>query len=91
MLYNTKKRKTYRLKFYFMYYILAGTLGILTAQCIGAVCNWQWISIICGGFNIPLLIALLFIPESPVYLISKDQIGKRIQNYTNGEKESLYY
>jgi len=55
---------------------IAGTLGILTAQCIGAVCNWQWISIICGGFNIPLLIALLFIPESPVYLISKDQIDR---------------
>ena len=74
-----------------MYYILAGTLGILTAQCIGAVCNWQWISIICGGFNIPLLIALLFIPESPVYLISKDQIGKRIMKYTYLAKESLYY
>ena len=65
-------------------------MGILTAQCIGAVCNWQWISIICGGFNIPLLIALLFIPESPVYLISKDQIGKRIKKYTNGAKKNLY-
>ena len=57
------------------FFLLAGTLGILTAQCIGAICDWQWISIICGGFNVPLLIALLFIPESPVYLISKDQIG----------------
>ena len=60
---------------HFLNYSSAGTLGILTAQCIGALCNWQWMSIICGGFNVPLLIALLFIPESPVYLISKDQIG----------------
>ena len=64
-----------------MPYLSAGTLGILTAQCIGALCNWQWMSIICGGFNIPLLIALLFIPESPVYLISKDQIGIYISIY----------
>ena len=64
-----------------MPYLSAGTLGILTAQCIGALCNWQWMSIICGGFNVPLLIALLFIPESPVYLISKDQIGIYISIY----------
>ena len=40
----------------------------------GAVLNWQWLSIVCASLNIPFIILLLFIPESPVYLIHSEKI-----------------
>ena len=53
---------------------IAGTLGLLTTQVLGAYLNWQWLSIVCASLNVPFLLMLLFIPESPVYLISTEQI-----------------
>ena len=40
----------------------------------GAYLNWQWLSIVCASLNVPFLIFLFFIPESPVYLIHTEQI-----------------
>lgn len=53
---------------------IAGTLGLLTTQVLGAYLNWLWLSIVCAPLNIPFLLMLIFIPESPVYLISTEQI-----------------
>ena len=55
---------------------VAGTLGLLTTQVLGAYLNWQWLSIVCAGLNVPFLLMLIFIPESPVYLISTEQIER---------------
>ena len=55
---------------------IAGTLGLLTTQVLGAVLNWQWLSIVCASLNVPFLLMLIFIPESPVYLISTEQIER---------------
>jgi MFS family permease len=53
---------------------IAGTLGLLTTQVLGAWLNWQWLSIVCASLNVPFFLMLIFIPESPVYLISTEQI-----------------
>jgi len=55
---------------------IAGALGLLTTQVLGAYLNWQWLSIVCASLNVPFLFMLLFIPESPVYLISTEQIER---------------
>ena len=55
---------------------IAGTLGLLTTQVLGSVLNWQWLSIVCASLNVPFLLMLIFIPESPVYLISTEQIER---------------
>ena len=36
--------------------------------------NWQSLSIVCASLNVPFLIFLFFIPESPVYLIHTEKI-----------------
>ncbi len=55
---------------------IAGTLGLLATQCLGAILNWQWLSIVCASLNVPFLFMLIFIPESPVYLITTEQIER---------------
>jgi len=55
---------------------IAGALGLLTTQVLGKFLNWQWLSIVCASLNVPFLFMLLFIPESPVYLISTEQIER---------------
>ena len=53
---------------------IAGTMGLLTMQVLGAYLNWQVLSIVCASLNVPFLFMLIFIPESPVYLIHTEQI-----------------
>lgn len=55
---------------------IAGTLGVLTCQCLGALLNWQWLSIVLTALNIPFFLMLIFIPETPVYLIGTEQIER---------------
>ena len=55
---------------------IAGTLGVLTCQCLGAVLNWRWLSITLTCLNAPFLLMLIFIPETPVYLIGTEQIER---------------
>merc|ERR1719376_1306695 len=55
---------------------VAGTLGILFCQIVGAFTDWKMLSIILASLNIPFLAALIFIPESPVYLITTNQIDR---------------
>lgn len=53
---------------------IAGTLGLLTTQILGSMLNWKNLAIVCACLNIPFTIMILFIPESPVYLVSKKKI-----------------
>ncbi|TRY78837.1 hypothetical protein TCAL_06755 [Tigriopus californicus] len=55
---------------------IAGTLGILSCQCLGAVLNWQLLTLVLTCLNIPFLLMLLFLPETPVYLIATEQIER---------------
>lgn len=55
---------------------IAGTLGLLTVYCVGAILNWQWLATVCASLCAPLLLMLIFIPESPVYLIATEQIER---------------
>lgn len=45
--------------------------GILFVYVVGAFVNWQWLSVICGVVPLVLLAAMIFIPESPRYLLMK--------------------
>jgi len=51
-------------------------LGILFVNVIGLGPNWQWISMICGFVPLVFLIAMVFVQESPRYLLMK---GKRAE------------
>ena len=54
---------------------VAGTLGVLYCQLLGALLEWQSLSLVLAGHNAPFFIMLLFIPETPVYLLGKEQVG----------------
>ena len=58
---------------------ITGTVGILATQLIGAVTSWKLLAIILASFNIPFFVSLVFIPESPVYLIATNQIDRAHQ------------
>lgn len=47
---------------------------MITCQILGSFLSWQDLSITFAFFNIPCLILLLFIPETPVYLIINNKI-----------------
>ena len=41
---------------------------------MGALLEWQSLSLVLAGHNAPFFIMLLFIPETPVYLLGKEQV-----------------
>ena len=45
-------------------------LGILTAYCLGAVLYWRFVSIPPPLLYLLIVLALLLIPESPLWLLS---------------------
>lgn len=51
------------------------TIGILFIYLVGAVAHWVTLSIACAIFPVILLVAMIFIPESPTYLMKQ---GRRI-------------
>ena len=53
---------------------IAGTLGVITCHILGAFLNWQLLAIVFASLNVPFLLLLLFIPETPVYLIGKNKV-----------------
>ncbi|XP_065556829.1 facilitated trehalose transporter Tret1-like isoform X2 [Artemia franciscana] len=57
--------------------------GILLGYFVGAFVTWWWLSIISGFIPLMFMIAMMFVPESPVYLISK--------NDENGAKKALQW
>ena len=53
---------------------IAGTLGVITCHILGAFLNWQLLAVVFASLNVPFFLLLLFIPETPVYLIGKNKI-----------------
>jgi facilitated trehalose transporter len=53
---------------------IAGTLGVITCHILGSFLNWQWLAIVFASLNVPFFLLLIFIPETPVYLIGKNKI-----------------
>uniref|UniRef100_U5EUX1 Facilitated trehalose transporter Tret1 n=1 Tax=Corethrella appendiculata TaxID=1370023 RepID=U5EUX1_9DIPT len=49
------------------------TVGILFVYVVGAYTHWQHLSIVCVIFPVLLIIAMVFIPESPTYLVKQGQ------------------
>jgi len=55
---------------------IAGALGALAMNCMGAWLHWRWYSTFMAALHVPFFFMLLLIPETPVYLISKGQIER---------------
>ncbi len=53
---------------------VAGTLGLLSCQLLGAMIDWQPLSLVLACFNVPFFLLLIFIPETPVYLLGTEQV-----------------
>ena len=53
---------------------IAGTLGVITCHILGAFLNWQLLAVVFASLNVPFFLLLLFIPETPVYLIGTHKI-----------------
>ncbi|CAL8087068.1 unnamed protein product [Orchesella dallaii] len=47
------------------------TFGILFVYVFGSFLSFQWLAIICGFVPLVFLVAMIFIPESPRYLVAK--------------------
>ncbi|OXA62848.1 facilitated trehalose transporter Tret1-2 homolog [Folsomia candida] len=46
-------------------------LGILFVNTVGSFADWQWLSLICGFVPLVFLISMIFVQESPRYLLMK--------------------
>lgn len=57
------------------------TIGILFIYVVGAITNWIILSVGCAIFPILLIVVMIFVPESPVYLVKQVSL--------NGRKEML--
>lgn len=54
------------------------TIGVLYVDIVGALCSWRWLSVACIALCLLWGILMLFVPESPAYLLSiKDYDGAR--------------
>lgn len=54
------------LEFYIM-------LGILFVYIVGAISSWITLSVACAIFPILLIVAVFFIPDSPIYLVKQSR------------------
>ncbi|XP_059047230.1 facilitated trehalose transporter Tret1-2 homolog [Achroia grisella] len=60
---------------------LAIAVGIFVAHLIGTFITWQWTATICCLFPVLTVAILVFIPESPTWLISKGKIEKGAESF----------
>jgi SP family facilitated glucose transporter-like MFS transporter 8 len=47
------------------------TVGILFIYIVGALVDWVTLSVVSAIFPILLIVAVFFIPESPIYLVKQ--------------------
>ncbi|CAG7643816.1 unnamed protein product [Allacma fusca] len=55
--------------------VLVLCIGILFTYIVGAVVTWQWLCIISASVPVILAIGMVFMPESPRFLLSKGRPG----------------
>jgi len=53
---------------------MTGCLGVVSCQVLAKFLQWKPLAIVFAAINIPFIIMVILMPESPVYLISKDKI-----------------
>jgi len=53
--------------------------GILFVNVLGSFVSWQWLSLICGFVPLIFLVAMIFVPESPRYLLTKGKTAEASQ------------
>ncbi|XP_065556827.1 facilitated trehalose transporter Tret1-like isoform X2 [Artemia franciscana] len=72
-------------------YQLLVVTGLLLGYFIGAFVTWWWLSIISAIIPLMFMIAMMFVPESPVYLIlKKDRSGaKKALQWLRGGQYSI--
>ncbi|ODM95866.1 Facilitated trehalose transporter Tret1 [Orchesella cincta] len=58
------------------------SLGILIVWCLGSVVHWRTVAMVCGAFPMFVFFYVLFLPESPVWLISRGQQPEALKNLT---------
>jgi MFS family permease len=47
------------------------TLGIFTSYIVGTLVSWHWLALVTSFVPIVLAVLLVFVPESPRYLLSR--------------------
>jgi len=67
---------------------MTGCLGVVTCQVLAKFLQWQDLAIVFATLNIPFVILIILMPESPVYLVSKDKMEEahRVLRRLRGEK-----
>ncbi|XP_062532565.1 facilitated trehalose transporter Tret1-like isoform X1 [Bombyx mori] len=68
---------------------LGMAFGIIFAHVVGTFTSWQWTAVICAVFPILSIVLLVFIPESPTWLISRGRIeeGVKVYNWLRGNND----
>ena len=54
-------------------------LGILFSYVLGSLVNWKWLAIGSGFIPFFFMIAMMAVPESPRYLLDKDQEDEAVE------------
>lgn len=67
---------------------MTGCLGVVTCQVLAKFLQWQDLAIVFATLNIPFVILIILMPESPVYLVSKNKMEEahRVLRRLRGEK-----
>lgn len=60
---------------------LALSTGIMFTHVVGTFISWQWTSAICSLFPVLSVVLLLFVPESPTWLISKGRVEDGVKSF----------
>jgi len=53
---------------------MTGCLGVVSCQVLAKFLNWNQLAIVFASINIPFVLMVILMPESPVFLISRDRI-----------------
>jgi len=53
---------------------MTGCLGVVSCQVLAKFLNWNHLAIVFTSINIPFVLMVILMPESPVYLMSKDRV-----------------
>ena len=57
-------------------------IGILSIYCLGSVLEWRAVALSCSVFPLFVLLYVLFLPESPVWLVSKNREPEAMKSLT---------
>lgn len=53
---------------------MTGCLGVVSCQVLAKFLEWRQLAIVFASINIPFILLVILMPESPVFLISRDKI-----------------